>query len=115
MNKEIIDPLYRCITVSDSNIAGSHPFKHQVDPLELEKTISQPDSIFGHTEYSTRCCYIRCRKPEDGFDEENDLNHMCQAVVEMDTPIDGHVVTSFYTDWLSKTVNVNDKKYKNKN
>ena len=76
-----------------------------------------PDHIFGHQSIVDRCEYVRARREgEDGYlFDKNPKNCLCVAAVEYDSVDTGHVVTSHYTDKLSRTINVNDVRYKNKN
>ena len=117
MSIKYTDPLYNTITVNDVDLHDEHPMKHRVDPKDIELSITSPDHIYGHSNFPERSAYVRTRREgENGYCYNIDPeNCMVVTAVEYTSADAGFVKTSFYTDYLSKTVNVNDVRYKNKN
>lgn len=111
-------PLGKYVTISDINdlpIPGSHPFSHGIDEEELVQVVISPDNIYGsatHPEHT--CAYIKSRDPQNMAKYDPDMQ-LSVAIVRDDSNYEAHVVTSYNTDYLANTVNVNDVRYTNKN
>ena len=111
-------PLGKYVTISDKDDLpkpGDHAFAHGMDEEELIQVIISPDNIYGsavHPEHT--CAYIKNRDPQKMMTKEPD-KQISVAIVRDDSSYEAHVVTSYNTDYLTKTVNVNDVRYTNKN
>lgn len=108
-----IDPLSNSISVSENDAGvGDHPLRHGVAVAAIRETIEKPYRVYGHSYFPERCHYVR-RNYEGAPDPvpKDPKQEMCLAVVEYTDSDKGKVVTVFYTDWLTDTVNIDDVKY----
>ena len=107
------DPLRNTIFVSSGvTKAGDHPLKHGVSIEAIVETVQNPYRIYGHIRFPEVCHYVRIHYDDVPDPTPKDpKQHICVAVVEYTGSSVGQVVTAHYTDWLSKTCNVDEVKY----